>query len=261
MIPVNLPPHKEQRRIAEILSTWDKAIAVQEKLVANAKAHKKALMQQLLTGKKRLPGFKGEWKETRLGHLGEFRKGKGISRAEVLEHGLPCIRYGEIYTHHHDVIRNFNSFIDHKSAAESEEIESGDIIFTCSGETAEEIGKCVAFIGNHKAYAGGDTVIFKSHNSNPIFLSYLLNSYPVAAQKSQKGQGNSVVHISAANLARLEFKLPLLDEQSEIGTLMDSLDVEIISLSSELTGFRQEKSALMQQLLTGKRRVKGEVAA
>ena len=71
--PFDLPPIKEQRRIAEILSTWDKAIAVQEKLVANAKANKKALMQQLLTGKKRLPGFKGEWKETSWSTLPSIR--------------------------------------------------------------------------------------------------------------------------------------------------------------------------------------------
>jgi type I restriction enzyme, S subunit len=260
-IEFNLPSLGERLKIAEILLAWDKAIAVQEKLVANAKAHKKALMQQLLTGKKRLPGFKGEWKNTKLGQLGEFRKGRGISRAEVLADGIPCVRYGEVYTHHHDVIRGFNSFISERSAAESEEIACGDIIFTCSGETAEEIGKCVAFIGNHKAYAGGDTVIFTPRNCNSVFLSYLLNSQPVVAQKAQLGQGNSVVRISAANLAKLQFDVPETDEQRKIGDVVNSLDEELIHISAELYGFRKEKSALMQQLLTGKRRVRMESAA
>ena len=72
-IPVKLPSIAEQRKIAVILSTWDKAIAVQEKLVANARAQKKALMQQLLTGKKRLPGFKGKWQDIRVGDVGDVR--------------------------------------------------------------------------------------------------------------------------------------------------------------------------------------------
>ena len=145
-IRIHVPPIAEQRRIAEILSTWDRAIAVQEQMVANARAQKKALMQTLLTGKKRLPGFKGAWKKVRLGQLGEFRKGSGILRDQVLEAGVPCIRYGEIYTTHHDQIRKFASFIDSESALEAERLVTGDLLFTCSGETAAEIGKCVAYL-------------------------------------------------------------------------------------------------------------------
>lgn len=252
----DLPPIAEQRRIAEILSTWDRAIAVQERLVSNARAQKKTLMQTLLAGKKRLPGFKGEWKKVLLGQLGEFRKGSGILRDEVLEAGFPCIRYGEIYTTHHDQIREFASFIDSKSALEAERLVTGDLLFTCSGETAEEIGKCVAYLGSCEAYAGGDIILLNPTGHNSLFMSYVLNSANVIEQKRKFGQGNSVVHISAANLAKLSFKAPARSEQDAIATTIDSVSDLIRRGEDDLAKMKLQKSALMQQLLTGKRRVK-----
>lgn len=120
----------------------------------------------------------------------------------------------------------------------------------------EEIGKCVAYLGDHEAYAGGDIVIFSPTQDSSIFLAYLLNSSPLAAQKSKMGQGNSVVHISASNLAKLNFSIPSRAEQDEIGKLLIEADNSILKMENQATALRQEKSALMQQLLTGKRRVK-----
>ena len=251
-----VPTLVEQRRIAEILSTWDRAIETVEALIANARAQKAALMQILLTGKRRLPGFSSEWERAALGGRGDFRKGKGISRAEVKGAGIPCVRYGEIYTRHDDIVRDFGSFIDTASASRSEPIIRSDILFACSGETAEEIGKCVAYLGDHEAYAGGDIVIFSPERDNPVFLAYLLNSPPLVMQKSQMGQGNSVVHISASNLAKLQIVIPELDEQDAIAQRLLDSDTQISSHQFQLTALRQERAALMQQLLTGKRRVR-----
>ena len=252
------PPLPEQRKIAEILSTWDQAIAAQERLIANARAQKKALMQTLLTGNRRLPGFSGEWRSVCLGDIGKLRKGKGIQRDQVRASGFPCIRYGEIYTQHHEQVRQFHSFIDAETAAESEPISAGDILFTCSGETAEEIGKCVAYLGNDKAYAGGDIIILSPTTANAAFLGYVLNDTAVTEQKRRFGQGNSVVHISAANLAKLTFKPPDRAEQDAIASILDVATDHIGGLEAALTTLAQEKSALMQQLLTGKRRVRVE---
>lgn len=260
-IRIHVPPIAEQRRIAEILSTWDQAITVQERLVANARAQKKALMQTLLTAKKRLPGFEEEWKIVRLGQLGEFRKGSGILREEVLEAGFPCIRYGEIYTTHHDQIREFASFIDLKSALEAERLVTGDLLFTCSGETAEEIGKCVAYLGSCEAYAGGDIILLNPTGHNSLYMSYVLNGANVVEQKRKFGQGNSVVHISAANLAKLFFKIPARSEQDAIATTIDSASDLIRRGEADLAKMKLQKSALMQQLLTGKRRVKVKAEA
>ena len=261
LIPICLPPIFEQRKIAEILFTWDRAIEKVHELIANARTKKLALSQRILpidgrTPKARLAGFSGEWAKTTLGSRGGFRKGKAVARSDAKAQGIPCVRYGEIYTHHNDVIHTFNSFIDEASALQSEPLRPGDILFACSGETAEEIGKCVAFIGKHEAYAGGDIIIFNPEQDDPVFLAYLLNSSPVAVQKAQFGQGNSVVHISATNLAKLKIAVPTREEQTAIGELFLAADRGILSLTAQLASLREEKSALMQQLLTGKRRVK-----
>ncbi|MDO8410652.1 MAG: restriction endonuclease subunit S [Phenylobacterium sp.] len=251
----DLPPAREQRRIAEILATWDRAIETVGGLIANAREQKAAMMQALLTGERRLPGFDQPWRQVTLSELGTFRKGKGISRAEVRPSGLPCVRYGEIYTLHHDLIQEFGSYIDRASASLSEPIGRGDILFACSGETAEEIGKCVAFDGPERAYAGGDIVVFTPQGENSVFLAYLLNSPKLAIQKAQMGQGNAVVHISASNLARLKFAIPPRDEQDAIAEHLRTADVLVRSQLAKLLALKQEKAALMQQLLSGKRRV------
>lgn len=258
-----VPPLAEQKRIAEILSTWDRAIERIEKLIANSEAQKKALMQQLLTGKKRLPGFDGEWQKTKLGNLGRLLKGAGVSRDDVQEAGFPAIRYGEIYTTHHYFIEEFHSFISPETAASSTPLRNGDILFTCSGETAEEIGKSVAFVGADKAFAGGDIIILRDHKQSPRFLGYALNSPDLIRQKTRFGQGNSVVHINARNLAELTLDLPEFSEQEAIGKALDAAKNTLIRLRLRLEKLTTEKSALMQQLLTGKRRVKikGEAQA
>jgi len=254
--PISLPPLPEQRRIAEILATWDRAIGTVEALIANAREQKAAMMQALLTGERRLPGFDRPWRQVTLSELGAFRKGKGISRAEVRTSGLPCVRYGEIYTLHHDLIQEFGSYIDAASASLSEPIGRGDILFACSGETAAEIGKCVAFDGPERAYAGGDIVVFTPRGESSVFLAYLLNSPKVAVQKAQMGQGNAVVHISAANLGKLRFAIPDHDEQDAIAQHLLTADALARIQTAKLAVLEKEKSALMQQLLTGKRRVR-----
>lgn len=251
----DLPPVREQRRIAEILATWNQAIETLEALIANAREQKAAMTQALLTGERRLPGFDSPWRQVTLSELGAFRKGKGISRAEVRPSGLPCVRYGEIYTLHHDLIQEFGSYIDAASASLSEPIGRGDILFACSGETAEEIGKCVAFDGPERAFAGGDIVVFTPQGENSVFLAYLLNSPKLAIQKAQLGQGNAVVHISASNLAKLRFAIPLRGEQDAIAEHLLTADAVVRSQSAKLLALKTEKAALMQQLLSGKRRV------
>jgi type I restriction enzyme S subunit len=87
-----------------------------------------------------------DWEVKRLGEIGIFSKGKGILKAQVLESGLPCIRYGEIYTTHHFVIKEFKSYISEEVASESQEILRGDILFAGSGETIDDIGKAVVYM-------------------------------------------------------------------------------------------------------------------
>ncbi len=266
-IPVGVPPLPEQEKIAEILSAWNRAIEQVGKLIDAKQRLKKGLMQQLLTGRMRFPEFdhgihgihgkkKDElpegWKNKTLGSFGLFSKGKGISNSEKRGTGFPCITYGEIYTRHEFVIKEFHSFIDKDTAQKSQRIQKGDIIFAGSGETLDEIGKCVAYTQDEEAYAGGDIIIFRPKGVDSVYVSYLLNSDLLIRQKRKLGQGYSVVHIYSSGLKILHVPLPSLPEQTRIASVLSTCDREIELLRRKEIALREQKKGLMQKLLTGK---------
>jgi type I restriction enzyme S subunit len=183
------------------------------------------------------------WTKCTLNDLGTFSKGSGVTKAEVKDSGLPCIRYGEIYTHHKTVISLYNSYIDRTTAQSSKRIEYGDILLAGSGETKEEIGKATAFMFKEEAYAGGDIVIFKPKDSDSRFLAYLLNSQSVVSQKTSAGKGDAVVHISAKDLGKIEVTIPPISEQRVITKALTDID-ELIEKTD------QEESKLMQLFST-----------
>jgi type I restriction enzyme, S subunit len=111
------PCMEEQRAIAAVLKNVDALLSGLDRLIAKKRDLKQAAMQQLLTGQTRLPGFSGEWEIRRLRELGTFLKGSGVRKDEAKSGDLPCVRYGEIYTHHNDFIRSFNSWISRGVAA------------------------------------------------------------------------------------------------------------------------------------------------
>ena len=254
-IKVQTPPAPEQRAIAEALSDVDNVLGALEALIAKKRAIKQAAMQQLLTGKTRLPGFSGAWETKRLGELGHFLKGSGVKRDDSQSGSLACVRYGEIYTTHHDYIREFHSWISRDVAAMATRLECGDLLFAGSGETKEEIGKCVAFLTPTEAYAGGDIVILRPPRLNSLFLGYALNMPDAAQQKASFGQGDAVVHISAAALGQVRLKLPNVDEQSAIAGVLSDIDAEIGALEARRDKTRLVKQGMMQQLLTGRVRL------
>ena len=254
-IPV--PPIEEQKKIAKILSVWDKAIEKQSKLIEKLELRKRGIMQRLLTGRTLLPGFTTPWQKVKLGKIGKFDKGIGVPKDKIISKGCKAITYGEIYTKYNFVIKNFVSYINYDTAKISKQITSGAILFAGSGETLEDIGKCVAFIDEDIAYAGGDIIIFTpTIEINSLVLSYYLNSSIVNSQKRKYGQGHSVVHIYQKDLAKLKFEIPSFPEQNAIAKVLISIDEEINIQRKKLETLRIQKRGLMQQLLTGKTRVK-----
>lgn len=252
---VPVPPLPEQQAIAGALSDVDALLDGLDRLISKKRDLKQATMQQLLTSQMRLPGFSGEWEVKRLGKLGAFLKGKGVKREEANSGDLPCIRYGEIYTHHNDYVRSFYSWISREVATTATRIRRGDVLFAGSGETKEEIGKCVAIVDDCEAYAGGDIVILRATNVDPMFMGYYCNTPAVNAQKSSRGQGDAVVHISAAALASVEVMLPPIAEQTAIAAVLSDMDAEIAALESRRDKTRALKQAMMQELLTGRTRL------
>lgn len=246
---VAYPPTKaEQEAIAAALSDADALIESLEQLIAQKRHLRQAAMQELLHPK-------DGWLKTKLGTLGTFLKGSGVRKDESLSGDLPCVRYGEIYTKHNDYIKTFHSRISSEVAATARCLRSGDLLFAGSGETKEEIGKCVAFVEAIEAYAGGDIVILRPENADPKFFGYYLNTSKINRQKSSRGQGDAVVHIGATALADIDIALPPLPEQIAIATVLSDMDAAIAALEAKLAKSRLIKQGMMQNLLTGRIRL------
>ena len=194
------------------------------------------------------------WKEFALKDIGNFLRGSGISKKDLSDTGIPAIRYGDIYTKYDFVIKNVSSFTNSKGT----ELKKGDILFAGSGETAEEIGKSVAFIDDYKAFAGGDIIIFRPNiDLNSLFLSYILNSGKCRKYISIMGQGHTVVHIYASSLEILKVILPPLDEQKRIADILSTFDDLIENLNKLIEKKEIYKKGVMQRVLSGKVRFEG----
>ena len=248
-IPV--PPTLEQCAIAVVLSDVDELIESLEALIAKKRAIKQAAMQELLTGRTRLLGFGGQWETKRVGDLGTFNKGKGIKRTDLRETGVPCVRYGELYTRYENYVYNPVSKVMQDIADTALSIRPGDLMFAASGETADEIGVCVAYVGTELAYAGGDIIVLKASGQDAVYLAHLLNAPVAARQKARMAQGDAVVHIRADHLAQIELPLPPLPEQRAISAVLSDMDSEIAALEQRLGKTRAIRQGMMQQLLTG----------
>jgi type I restriction enzyme S subunit len=192
----------------------------------------------------------------KLGELGEFIKGSGVKRDQATSGDLPCVRYGEIYTHHENYISEFMSYISTSVASRATAIRQGDMLFAGSGETKEEIGKSVALARPVKAYAGGDIVILRQKAVDALFLGYRLNAIDASRQKAGLGQGDAVVHISAHALSKISVSLPERAEQEAIASILYEMDIELRRLQLRLAKTQALKQGMMQQLLTGKIRLK-----
>lgn len=200
-----------------------------------------------------------EWEVKALGEVGVFSKGLGVSRSESNSGALPCVRYGEIYTDYNDYIKEFRSFISEKVAAGAKLMSPGDILFAGSGETKEEIGKTVAFLGGvDRAYCGGDILILSpSRGYDSKFLGYVCNSQPIVAQKASRGQGDAVVHIRSGSLAEVVIPVPPRPEQEKIAEALSDVDALLAAMTKLIEKKRAIKQGAMQQLLTGKKRLAG----
>lgn len=198
------------------------------------------------------------WKRLKLGEIGKFLKGKGLPKEHLASSGLPCIRYGEIYTTYDTVAKKLSSFVPKSLAKHSQPIQHNDIVFAGSGETREDIAKAVAYLGREVAYAGGDVIILRPEKKvDAAFLSHYLSTNEANHQKFKLAEGYSVVHIYPEELATIEVLLPPLPEQKRISRLFGHWEEAIGKLGALITQKELRRKALMQQLLTGKKRLRG----
>jgi hypothetical protein len=248
-LKIPVPPVEHQRTAVAILSTVDRAMEQTKRLIETKRKLKKGLAQQLLTGKRRLPGFGGPWTTHKIDTISNTSKGAGGSRADLVPEGLPVVRYGELYTTFDVRIDEAVSFLSHEAAKRCKPIRRGDVLLAGSGEDRIEIGKAATYMNGEPAYAGGDIVIVTPTDANSVFLAYLLDSNEVRREFYRRAQGESVVHLYMKEVASLELRLPPIEEQSRIATVLSTADRAIAVLEKKLAVLEELKRGLMQKLL------------
>lgn len=200
------------------------------------------------------------WQIRRLGTIGSFSKGGNISRAELVENGIPAILYGDIYTKYDIEANSIFNRIEEETAANSIKIEKGDLLFTGSGETKEDIGKCIVFNGDDDVYVGGDVIIFKQNEFDSHFISYSQNSSLAKYQKAVSSKGDIIVHTYGSKLRNVVMPYPTtIEEQkqivSNIKTETATIDTAIAKAEREIELIREYKEAMIAEAVMGKRKM------
>lgn len=243
---IPLPPLPEQKRIAEILSTWDKAIDQTRKLIDAKKFLKKALMQQLLTGKKRLRGFNEPWKEYSLGELFD-------ERIELNNHDLPLLAItGSLGVIQASAIVRKDSSAADKSRYKR--IAPGDI-----GYNTMRMWQGVSAISSMEGIVSpAYTICVPKNNIDSSFIGYFFKFPPVIYLFWRYSQGlvSDTLNLKFHNFSQIRIKIPSLKEQQKIADILYSVDAEIDSFENKLSALEKQKRGLMQKLLTGEIRVK-----
>ncbi len=260
--PIIVPPLKEQKVIANLIGTWDKAIQATIQLIAQKELQKKWLMQKLLSGQKRLKGFKGDWKEIMLGEIGEF---KTSSVDKILVDGedlVNLLNYMDVYK---------NRFITpkfdfKKTSANEREINTfnlmkGDILFTPSSETPDDIGHSAVITENIKnAVYSYHLVRFRLFDEKLLsfnFRAYVFNNQNILNEFSKRATGSTRFTLSKKDFEETQALIPPTnEEQTAIANALQIADKEIQILKTKLGRLKEQKKGLMQILLTGKKRIK-----
>jgi len=185
-----------------------------------------------------------------LSKLGTLKKGGAILREKLRPEGAAVILYGDIYTKYSEIVTRMVSRVDPSAVVDGVRLNDGDIIFAGSGETAEEIGKCIAYVGNEEAYAGGDVVILSNHGQDARYLGYALNAEDAIRQKMRLGQGSSVMHLYRDDVGSIQIPLPPLAEQRKIAETLWTWDEAIETAEAELKAKHERKRGLMLTCLT-----------
>lgn len=247
---------EEQTAIATALSDTDTLIEKLEKLIDKKKAVKQGAMQQLLTGKKRLPGFSGEWEVKKLGKIADLLKGSGLSKNKITVNGkYECILYGELFTTYSQVINDVKSRTNTKEGLFS---INGDILMPGSTTTVGIDLATASSIQKSDVLLGGDIIVIRKKQPEKYDSKFLANYLTHISKYSIAGitQGITIIHLHGSRLKDIDINISSdVKEQTAIATVLFDMDAEIEKLENKLNKYRQIKTGMMQQLLTGKIRL------
>ena len=261
---VMVPPIGEQKKIAEILGTWDRAIEELTGLIAEKKELKRSLMQQLLTGEIRISGFTKPWKKVKLGEIGTTYTGLNGKNKDDFGKGSYFIPYMNVYQNnkidpkHLELVEVFDN--------ENQNIvQYGDIFFTTSSETPEEVGftSVLLFKPEQKIYLNSFCFGYRLNNFDtllPNYASFLFRSKQMRKIMYKLAQGATRFNLSKNELMKERVYIPVdISEQHTIADVLSTIDCEIDLLNQRLDVLKEQKRGLMQKLLTGEVRVKVDV--
>lgn len=257
---VCLPTLFEQQKIAEILTTQDKVIELKEKRLAETQRQKKYLMQQLLTGKKRLPRFNEKWKKKRFCEVFTFGTTNTFSREYMCEDstGVKNIHYGDILVRYGEILKlseqEIPALLSEAGSKITSFVDDGDVVIA---DTAEDLtaGKVIEIqeTQGKKVAAGLHTMLCKPMKDCFAFgwLGYYMNSEHYHKQLIPYIAGIKVMSISKGNIVKTNILVPSIAEQTAIVQVLSTADRELDLLRQDIEQEKQKKKALMQLLLTG----------
>ena len=273
-----LPPLPEQTAIARFLDHADRRIQryirAKEKLIALLEKQTQALILDAVTGRidvrtgqpyaeyresnvECLGRVPAHWGVRRLGAMGSVGKGSGGTKEDGVPAGIPCVRYGDLYTTHRYFIRASRSYISPGNLDAYTPIEYGDVLFAASGETIEEIGKSAVNLMHSTACCGGDVILFRPRQPfHAGFMGYASDCPAAATQKAAMGRGVTVMHVYGDQIKRLLLALPPLAEQAAIAHFLDgamaNIDAGAIICGQQIQRIREYRTRLIADVVTGK---------
>lgn len=248
-LEIPVPPLEVQREIVRILDSFTLLTA---ELTARKKQYE-YYRDELLKPKADIPMVKLKEKAT------SIYRGAGIKRDQVTEDGIPCVRYGEIYTTYNTWFDECVSHTKKEYISSPKYFEHGDILFAITGESVEDIAKSIAYVGHEKCLAGGDIVVMK-HEQNPRYLAHVLNTSMAREQKSKGKVKSKVVHSNIPSIEQIEIPLPSLDVQKRYAEVLDNFEKICndlnIGLPAEIEARQKQyefyRDALLTYAATGK---------
>lgn len=263
-IELELPQYDKQKNIAALLSDVNNLIDTLDKQIQKKKAIKQGAMQELLTGKRRLPGFDGKWQSFVFGDLFDFIPNNAFTRAQMDVSGrVKNIHYGDILTKYGAYISADSKDIpyiakeiDLSRFSAKCYLQSGDLVIADTAED-ETVGKALEVINVEcPVLAGQHTLLCRPKvRFAEKFLGYYLNASCYHDQLLPYIVGTKVSSVSKASIAQTKLVVPKYEEQQEISSILSDMDNDITELEQKLAKYRQVKQGMMQQLLTGKIRL------
>lgn len=244
-----IPPEQERTEIVRILSTWDAAITDIQNLIQQLKHRKKGLMQQLLSGKKRLSGFDGEWETTRIGNVAKQYSAKNSAGEDITV--LSCTKYDGLVPS----LEYFGRQVYGDDTSKYKVVPRGYFAYATNHIEEGSIGLQTDF---DKGLVSPMYTVFKTIDSinDDFFFRYLKTDRMIYKyQSNMSGSINRRGGLRWNDFKTIEITIPAYEEQCAIAKLFESVDAEIESFEMKLKSLESQKKGLMQQLLTGKKRV------